>query len=146
VLSHARQRHAGAWVESLIVARSAGGEGVLISSGMLFSIGLLRACPRHRSRCLACVLLAAWRATRASELEANNAGTASGTRRWARRPLPARLHRPVSDRAAPSEAIDDLLQVDRIALRDRISLDPLVQDKSGTGISITSRNCAGASR
>jgi flagellar biosynthesis protein FlhA len=100
----------------------------LISSGMLFAIGLLPGLPKIPFFLLATMLLIAWRATRnvrsSDELLAEPKPVAA-----------AASTTPAAPSAEQeSEAALELLKVDRIALEIGYRLIPLVQDSRGQGI------------
>ncbi|MBL8801921.1 MAG: flagellar biosynthesis protein FlhA [Planctomycetes bacterium] len=100
----------------------------LISSGMLFAIGLLPGLPKIPFFLLATMLLIAWRATRnvrsSDELLAEPKPVAA-----------AASAAPTAPSAEQeSEAALELLKVDRIALEIGYRLIPLVQDPRGQGI------------
>ena len=95
----------------------------LIAAGMLFVLGLLPGLPKLPFFVLATVLLATWRATRDAEER-----KAKETERI--QAAAAAAKEPVKDEGK----VEELLQVDRVALEIGYRLIPLVQDKGGNGI------------
>jgi len=100
----------------------------LISSGMLFVIGLLPGLPKIPFFLLATMLLIAWRATRnvrsSEELLAEPKPVAAAVATTPTAPSAEQ----------ESEAALELLKVDRVALEIGYRLIPLVQDSRGQGI------------
>ena len=95
----------------------------LITAGMLFAIGLLPGLPKLPFFVLSTVLLLMWRSTRDAEAKAANTGERIAAEQAAAK-APAR----------EEGKVEDLLQIDRVALEIGYRLIPLVQDKGGNGI------------
>lgn len=100
-------------------------KATLISSGILFLLGLLPGMPMIPFTLLATLLLVVWRSSQEAavvkdqELQAAETAIDEGE---------------VDDGPGAVEEALQLLQVDRVALEIGYRLIPLVQDKSGTGI------------
>ncbi|MBK7878542.1 MAG: flagellar biosynthesis protein FlhA [Planctomycetes bacterium] len=95
----------------------------LIAAGMLFVIGLLPGLPKLPFFVLATILVVTWRSTRDAE-----AKRAKETERIQAAASAAK--EPVRD----ENKVEELLQIDRLALEIGYRLIPLVQDKGGNGI------------
>ena len=119
---------------NLVAQVSGRPKATLIAAGMVFVLGLLPGMPRFPFFVLASVLAALWTTTKTADgaesllgeeiedeplMSAGAPGTAVGA--------------DPADPDAPNE-VEELLEVDRLALEIGIRLIPLVQDKSGTGI------------
>ncbi|MBI5365137.1 MAG: flagellar biosynthesis protein FlhA [Planctomycetes bacterium] len=95
----------------------------LIAAGMLFVIGLLPGLPKLPFFVLATVLVLTWRATREAETsKLREQERATAAEQAAKTP------------ARDEGKVEDLLQIDRVALEIGYRLIPLVQDKGGNGI------------
>src|SRR5262249_22585578 len=93
-------------------------------AGMMFVIGLLPGLPPLPFFVLASILLVMWRSTRATaERAAAQPETASAT-----------TPTPEQSAKAEEQKVEELMQVDRIALEIGYRLIPLVQEKGGGGI------------
>ena len=98
----------------------------LIAAGMMFAIGLLPGMPKIPFFVLATVLVVSWRATRGVEGPADLLeGPEEETAALAAEP---------ESGAGEETGVEELLQVDRVALEIGYRLIPLVQDSSGAGI------------
>ena len=96
----------------------------LIAAGMMFVIGVLPGMPRIPFLVLATLLLVSWRSTRQAQDRAAAHGAAAELAALEAERKPAKEEHPV----------EDLLQIDRLALEIGYRLIPLVQDKNGSGI------------
>jgi flagellar biosynthesis protein FlhA len=97
----------------------------LITAGMMFVIGLLPGLPSLPFFVLASILLLVWRST-----------SATAERAAASKPEAAAATAPTPEQASRTEEqkVDELMQVDRVALEIGYRLIPLVQEKGGGGI------------
>lgn len=100
-------------------------KATLVSASALFVIGLLPGMPALPFFVLASVLALVWRSTRDQELEREQAEASPAT--------PAEAG-PEGQRKQEELKVEELLQVDRIALEIGYRLIPLVQDAGGGGI------------
>ena len=104
-------------------------KATLIASGMLFVIGLLPGMPPLPFFVLATVLLLTWRSTRNAQEATETLATAA--------PGAEGATRTGDEEKAPAEQgeeVEELLNVDRVALEIGYRLIPLVQSKDGSGI------------
>jgi flagellar biosynthesis protein FlhA len=101
-------------------------KATLITAGMLFMIGLLPGLPALPFFVLASILLVMWSSTkksRAAEAREQEAAAVA---------TPAQLAEHTAK--AEEQKVDELMQVDRVALEIGYRLIPLVQEKGGGGI------------
>jgi len=101
-------------------------KATLITSGMMFAIGLLPGMPATPFFILAIMLLVVWRSTRHMD-----GVTALFTKQ---KPAIDAEVETKEEQARPEDEALDLLKVDRVSLEIGYRLIPLVQDKNGTGI------------
>jgi flagellar biosynthesis protein FlhA len=99
----------------------------LITAGMIFVIGLLPGLPPLPFFVLATILLVTWRSTR----NANTAREKAATRPEA---APTGAQAAELNAKAEEQRVEELMQVDRVALEIGYRLIPLVQEKGGGGI------------
>jgi flagellar biosynthesis protein FlhA len=101
-------------------------KATMITAGMLFVIGLLPGLPALPFFMLASLLLVMWNSTKKAHAAADK------EREIATATTPAQI----ADNTAKAEEqkVDELMQVDRVALEIGYRLIPLVQEKGGGGI------------
>jgi flagellar biosynthesis protein FlhA len=117
---------------NLIAQVSSRPRATLIASGMVFCLGLLPGMPSIPFFVLGCVLAALWTGTRGVQNAESMLG--SGEIELAGSMPNGQAHSDAEETKEADNEVEELLNVDRLALEIGLRLISLVQDKSGTGI------------